>query len=192
MSDFQKQFKEIIRGNARIMDMLRAVRSVGIPDWYIAAGAVRNLVWDVLSGFDDRAPLRDVDVVFFNPNDLSEEYEEAIRSKLRAAMPDVPWTVVNQARVHLWYKRRFGVDLPRPYVSVEDGIDTWQISATSIGVRLESDDSLTLYAPYGLEDLFNFVVRPNNKNPQHQSGEKLITEKKWRDRWPNIVIARNE
>lgn len=190
MNILQKQFEEIIRGDARTMEMLRAVREIGIPDWYIAAGAVRNLVWDTLSGFEDRAALRDVDVVFFDAEDLSEEYEEAIRSKLRARMPDVPWTVVNQARVHLWYKRRFGVPLPRPYESVEDGISTWQTTVNSIAVRLESDDALTVYAPYGLEDLFNFTVRAIARHPLPLSVEDLVAEKKWKERWPQIKIEK--
>lgn len=190
MSDLQKQFEEIIRNDARIMEMLRAVRSVGIPDWYIAAGAVRNLVWDTLSGFEDRAPLRDVDVVFFDAEDLSEEYEEEIRLKLRAEMPDVPWTVVNQARVHLWYERRFGVPLPRPYTSVEDGIATWQTTVNSIAVRLENDDMLTVYAPYGLEDLFNFTVRAIARHALPLSVENLVAEKKWKERWPRVHIVR--
>lgn len=186
---FEEEIKKIVRADAELMAMLGAVRATGIPNWYIAAGAVRNLVWDVLSGFPDRATLRDVDVVFFDSNDLTEEYEEGIRSKLRAQMPDCPWTVVNQARVHLWYKRRFGVDLPRPYTSVEDGISTWQTTVNAIGVRIEPDNTLTVYAPYGLEDLFNFTVRVNPRHPMPVSAEKLVQEKKWRDRWPRITLA---
>jgi hypothetical protein len=47
-----------------------------LPDGYIAAGYIRNRVWDHLHGFTERTPLNDVDVVYFNPHDLSEETDK--------------------------------------------------------------------------------------------------------------------
>ena len=67
--------------------------------------------------------------------------------------------VRNQARVHLWYERRFGRPLA-PYRSVEHAIATWPTTATSIGVRAEGDN-FAVSAPFGLADLFALTIRPN-------------------------------
>ena len=41
---------------------------------------------------------------------------------------------MNETRVHLWYEAHFGYRID-PYASVEDAINTWPTTATSIGVR---------------------------------------------------------
>ena len=90
----------------------RAACATGL-DWCIGAGAVRALVWNHLHGLPagSHAPA-DVDFVYFDPADLSSASETGLAARLRAAAPDAPWEVVNQARVHLW--RRDGERVPPP------------------------------------------------------------------------------
>lgn len=67
----------------------------------------------------------------------------------------------NQARVHLWFKSRFGV--PYPQLSSTDAALPYYASLVpAIGVRLEDDDRLDVAAPFGLDDLFAMVIRPNH------------------------------
>lgn len=68
--------------------------------------------------------------------------------------------VRNEARVHLWYKRKFGVACV-PYPSAEAAIDSFAATTCCLGIRLEPDGRWRVYAPHGLADLFNLVVRPN-------------------------------
>jgi len=44
------------------MNILSIVSSLKLPDWYIGAGFVRNLVWDHLHNFPS-TPLNDIDVI---------------------------------------------------------------------------------------------------------------------------------
>ena len=61
---------DILLADAGAMAQLRAVRTLGLPDWCIAGGFVRNRVWDVLTG--QRANFHaDTDVLFFDPADRS-------------------------------------------------------------------------------------------------------------------------
>ena len=53
-----------------MMDVLRVVRQHQLPDSWVGAGFVRRKVWDNLHGFEEPTPLNDIDVLFFNPNDL--------------------------------------------------------------------------------------------------------------------------
>jgi hypothetical protein len=68
--------------------------------------------------------------------------------------------VRNQARVHLWFKNRFGVSYS-PLRCADDALHRYASVVHAIGVRLEDDDRLDIVAPFGLDDLFAMVIRPN-------------------------------
>ena len=72
----------IIAEDAIAMEQLRAVRELDLPDWCIAAGFVRNRVWDHLHGIvPARLPV-DIDVIYFDAGDVSRESEAAFASRL--------------------------------------------------------------------------------------------------------------
>ena len=93
-----------------LVEALRAARDVAAPDWLINAGAIRDAVWDDLHGRPLTALPRDIDVGFFDPDDLTPERDRAVEAALHARAPQLPWDAKNQAAVHLWYPQRFGVD----------------------------------------------------------------------------------
>ncbi|MBB4228399.1 nucleotidyltransferase family protein [Rhizobium mongolense] len=68
----------------------------------------------------------------------------------------------NQARVHLWYQQKFGSLCP-PLTRVEDGIDRYLIACTQCGIGIRSGE---VYAPDGLGDMRNGILRINPNNPQ--------------------------
>jgi hypothetical protein len=137
--------------------VLERVAALGLPDWYLGAGAVCATVWNDAHGFDPGHGIKDLDVVYFDPAG-DRDAELAVEARVRDALADVgiPVDVTNEAIVHAWYEERFGVALDPPYASTCDAITTWPTTASSIGVR--PDD---LCAPFGLDDLFGLVVRPN-------------------------------
>ena len=92
--------------------------------------------------------------------------------------------VKNQARVHLWYQQHYGYNL-KPYQSLEQAIDTWPTTATSVGVRLQNA-RLKVYAPFGLNDLFGQIVRANRTQITEQTyQDKCI---KWTNKWPELTV----
>ena len=161
------------------MKQLRSVRSLGLPDWCIAAGFVRNRVWDHLHGIAPPTPLADIDVLYYDAADLSKEPEQAYEARLNAAEP-APWQVRNQARMHVWK------NLPQ-HKSTEDSMLYWLETVTPVGVRLESDDQLTVVAPLGVEDLLNLVCRPTAFGRlQRAEYDERIVAKRWRELWPKV------
>ena len=96
----------------------------------------------------------------------------------------IPIDVKNEARVHLWYENHFGYKI-EPYNSLEESINSWPTTATSIGLRIE-EDRLKVYAPFGLNDLFGGIVRANKV----QITEEIYNNKvnKWHNKWPNLTI----
>jgi hypothetical protein len=98
------ELEAIIRGSPWFMAVLQAARDVNPPDWWIGAGALRDLVWDGLHGGFQPGGVRDVDLAFFDATDLSPAAESALERRLRERLPGVPWEAKNQAAVHTWYR----------------------------------------------------------------------------------------
>jgi uncharacterized protein len=63
----------IIAEDAVAMEQLRAARTLALPDWCIAAGFVRNRVWDHLHGIVPARAPADIDVIYFDATDTSRE-----------------------------------------------------------------------------------------------------------------------
>jgi hypothetical protein len=162
------------------MKQLRAVRELSLPDWCIAAGFVRNRVWDHLHGISPPRPPADIDVLFFNGADVSKEREAAYEAQLGRLMPGLPWQVRNQARMHVWK------DLP-PHTSTADAMTFWLETVTAVGVRLEADDSLSVIAPLGVEDLVGLMCRPTAfGRTRRDEYDARVASKRWRELWPKV------
>lgn len=176
----EQQILEWIAQDDMRMRALRAVQTLGLHDVCLAAGFVRNLVWDRLHRHAQTTPLNDIDVVYFNPHDLSPETDSRHEQQLKALLA-LPWSVKNQARMHLKYGRE-------PYLSTRDAISYWVEKETAIGVRLNAQDALELVAPLGVDSLFAFTI---SANPRHGMPEILLSrarEKGWTTRWPDLRI----
>jgi hypothetical protein len=165
------------------MEQLRAVRTLDLPDWCIAAGFVRNRVWDHLHGIAPaRAPV-DIDVIYFDAADVSKDREAEYETRLHGLIPNAPWQVRNQARMHVWK------DLP-PHRDTADSMTYWLETVTAVGVRLEADDRLTVVAPLGTDDLLGLLCRPTafGRTRRHEYDER-ITAKRWRELWPRVKFV---
>jgi hypothetical protein len=182
------KFEAILRTTPWFMDALLAARNVGAPDWLIGSGALRTAIWDYLHGFSEPTPLADVDLVFFDPADTSSERECQIEEVLGDQLPGAPWEARNQAAVHLWFPEKFGYEV-EPFTSTADAVASWPETATAVAVRLESDDSLTVVAPCGLEDLLGLVHRRNPKRVTVEEYERRLAEKRIAERWPQTTIV---
>jgi uncharacterized protein len=179
----------MIRGSDWLMRVLTAARDERIPEAWVGAGVLRDLVWGQRygAGFIP-AQVHDVDVPFFDPGDLSRTYDDEVTGRLGARWPEVPWQARNQAAVHTWYARRFGGERPPPLASIADAVGTWPETATAVAVRLTAGGEIEVCAPLGLADLLSGVWR---RNPRRVSmGESLARLARHRpgDRWPGVTV----
>ncbi len=170
---------DIIADDPVGMKQLRAARTLALPDWCIAAGFVRNRVWDHLHGISPPRPPADIDVLYYDASDLSKETEQAFEALLASLLP-APWQVRNQARMHIWK------GLPQ-HTSTSDSMIYWLETVTAVGVRLEADDRLSVIAPLGTDDLLNLRCRPTEFGRERRSEyEARIATKRWRELWPKV------
>ena len=168
------------------MRALEAVAPLIKDPWCIAAGAVMGLVWNHGTGRPDKHGIKDIDVVYFDAFDLSEQRETALEQVIHAEFP-VEWPppdAKNQARVHLWYERIFGYAI-QPHETIEAAMATWPTAAGAVGVSLRNG-SLHITAPFGLEDLFARRVRPNKRHITQEIFDEKVQN--WRRAWPEIQV----
>jgi uncharacterized protein len=181
------QLEAIVRASGWMLAVLRAARACAAPDWWVGGGVLRDLVWDGLHGGFDPARVKDVDLAFYDPSDLRRAREAELEAALAAHLPGVTWDAKNQAAVHLWYRRKFGVSVPR-LASAADGVATWPETATAVAVRLHPDDALEVLAPYGLADLLGGICRRNPRRVTVEQYRDRLRRKRVAQRWPKVVI----
>lgn len=183
----QKEFLfSILSKNKVLMEIIREAEKLGLDFYYIGAGCICQSVWNYQNHFEPMYGISDVDLVYFDDVDLSYETEELIVDEVRHRFSHLPVAidVKNQARVHLWYQDYYGYAL-KPYDSLESAIDSWPTTASAVGVRMERGEFI-VYAPYGLNDMFGQIVRPNKT----QITEETYRHKceKWLAKWDSLTI----
>lgn len=185
----KRELRDLVAGNAWLTRALTVVRDSGLPDAWIGAGAVRDLVWSERygDGFDP-ATVRDVDVVFFDPTRLSRDDDHRATARLAAAWPAPPWEARNQAAVHTWYASKFGGDPIAPYRSVAEAVATWPEYATAVAVRLRPTGELEVCAPYGLADLLGGVWRHNPARVGVTLSRQRLARHRPAQRWPGVTV----
>src|SRR5882762_614895 len=121
----EERLCQIIRSCPWLIGALGVVRQVGLPDAWIGAGVIRDLVWGERygPGFDP-AGVHDIDVVFFDPRDLGRDRDERATQALCAAGPELPWQARNQAAVHRWYANKFGGEPVGPLSTIVEAVAT--------------------------------------------------------------------
>lgn len=187
----EDRLREIVRATPTTWEVLRTVRGLDLPDWMIFSGAVYQPVWNALTGRDPAYGIKDYDVAYHDDSDTSYEAEDVVIQRVAAAFAPPLRDLVevrNQARVHLWFEKKFGAD--EPYPPLEDSaaaLKRFVATAFCVGVRLEADDSLSVWAPFGLEDLFAMRLRPNPLRVKGAGGWERTTGSA-KARWPEITI----
>lgn len=177
----EKDILELIKKDVWMMDVLETARGFDLPHWMIGAGFVRNKIWDYLHGFDnDKVPTADIDLIYFDKRG-NNEHEDIEFSKKVSKSTGINWEIINQAYAHVWHNRG-------EYKSAEEALSEWVETPTCIAVRLNKDNTLSLFAPHGIDDLVNLIVRPSPNNFDKKAYLERQTKKRWKEKWPKLNI----
>lgn len=175
----------LIEKDRWMMEILTCVKSLNLPDWWICAGFVRSIIWDYMHGFNKRTPLPDVDVIYFDPLNVSDETDRKLEKRLFSLAPSIPWSVKNQARMHI-------VNGIPPYTSSVDAISKFPETATALGVKLDEIDRLILTAPHGIQDAVNLTIKPTpyfmETKERMDMYEKRVRNKNWNAIWSMVRV----
>lgn len=178
----ESQIKQWISEDENRMQALRSARQCHLPDWCLAAGFVRNLVWDKLHRKREATPLNDIDLIYYNSSHTAETEDIHYETELRSLL-NLPWSVKNQARMHCG-------NGDAPYHNTCDAMSYWVEVETAVGVRLTASETLEIVAPFGLEALFNYTITLNPKRQKPQEFDRRVAKKGWLTRWPKLIVRR--
>jgi hypothetical protein len=191
MSDLETRLAGIVRADPDLMHVLATVRGLGLNDWRVFSGAVYQSVWNAVTGRPVGYGRKDYDLGYFDP-DTSWDAEDVVIKRVAAAFEE-PFRsdveVRNQARVHLWFPDRFG----EPYEALtgtDEALARFVAPAFAVGVRLEADDTISIAAPFGLEDVFSLTLRPNPDRPRAKGWDRALASA--RARWPELTAIEPE
>lgn len=177
------ELQNLIASDRARMRVLHFVRDLELPDCWVAAGFVRNCVWDHAHQRATSHLPQDIDVIWYDPDQATSERDRLLELALRDHDDTLKWSVKNQARMH-----------PRnadsPYESATDAMRYWPETATATGVRLGHHGVIEVAAPFGLNDLFELIVRPTERflKEKHPIYLDRIRSKGWQATWPRLAV----
>jgi len=181
----EKDILRLIEEDEWMMKLLKVAKLLNLPDWWICAGFVRSKIWDVIHGYEERALLADIDVIYFDPTNIDESKEKELEEQLEYLMPTIPWSIKNQARMHVIN------NLP-PYTSAVEGIANFPETVTALGVKLDDQDKVMLTAPHGIKDVIQLQVRPTPRflttKELRAVYEERVRKKNWKTTWTMLEI----
>lgn len=176
-----------LSSNETLTEVLSRAPSLQLPHWYLTAGCLFQTIWNVVTGRAPTHGIKDYDLFYFDDSDLSWEAEDSVIRAAENVFAGVAAEVEvrNQARVHLWYRQKFGFDCP-VYTSTEEAIGCFGATTCCLGIRLLPDGRTRVYAPHGLADVFNLVLRPNPVLFTRELYEAKA--RRWRATWPELTV----
>lgn len=181
-----RDLETILRAHAPLMEVLETARGLALPDWLVFSGAVYQPVLNHLTGRPLAHGLKDYDLAYYE-GDVSYEAEDEVIRRVRARF-DGPLAdlveVRNQARVHLWFEAHFG-EAYDPLADTAEALTRFVSPLFAVGVRLEPDGTMTVRAPFGLDDLFDLRLR---RNPTRRSPNYGRIAAAAKARWPELDV----
>jgi hypothetical protein len=170
----------LLRADPVRVSALQALSALGLPDAWLAAGFVRNAVWDARHGYPS-TPLNDVDVIFFDSMDADGDRARRAERALAERLPELRWQVRNQARMH-------SRNDDRPYRDCADAMSFWPEIETAVGARLDGDGEIELLAPFGTGSLLAGRLTANPKRARATFFDR-VRSKRWLEIWPRLELA---
>lgn len=176
-------FAAHVASNAVNRAILSRWNRLELPGAWLVAGCLFQTVWNIQAGREPESGIKDYDLFYFDPSDLSETAEAHAQDLARSVLGDLDVTVevANQARVHLWYPSHFGYPYPA-LASAEDGISRFLVRETCVGVRPQQ-----CHAPYGLSGLYAGTLTPNPATPYADLFARKVAS--YQARWTWLRVA---
>ncbi|WP_068083554.1 nucleotidyltransferase family protein [Polycladidibacter stylochi] len=183
----EDRLKKIILDDPVTMELLHIVNRLQLKQCWLVSGAIYQNVWNTLSNKPLGNGIKDYDIIYYDADDLSYDGEDkhiGTLNKLSAHMR-IEVELKNQARVHLWYPKRFQCPYPQLQTALQSLL--YYASTThSVAVRLSGRGELEIHAPFGLEDIFSMIIRPNYA----LNNQKSYVSKAMRQQsiWPQLTV----
>ncbi|GLS91368.1 hypothetical protein GCM10007916_24370 [Psychromonas marina] len=171
---------QLLKQDRLRIEALDCLHQLHLPQCYLAAGFVRNLVWDHLHQKPMPTPLNDMDVIYYDANEVDDQAYLKYETQLTQRMPQVNWQVRNQANMHI----RNG---DQPYQSSIDAMSYWPEKETALAIRKTDNGGYECVSAFGFESLFALQITYNPKR-QRSLFEHRVKSKQWLIKWSSLTV----
>src|SRR5436190_804694 len=140
-AELVERLTAIVYAAPSLMRVVRTVRGLALPDPLVMSGAVYQRVLNHLTGREPDYGVRDYDLGYFDPIDISYEAEDAVIRRAAAAFEPPLRAMIevrNQARVHLWFEAKFKESY-EPLQGCAEALSRFTTTSFAVGARLEAD-----------------------------------------------------
>jgi len=168
----ETKFRQDVLHNTVNAAILSRWQDLGLPNAWLVAGCLFQTIWNLQRGRPPGQGIKDYDLFYFDPTDLSEAAEAQAQARVSTLLADLNATV----EVHLWYPGYFGRPCP-PLQSSEDGIRRFLVLETCLGIRPDA-----CHAPFGYTGLYAGSFTPNPLTPYPELFAAKVAS--YRARWP--------
>jgi len=191
MAEQSREFIRLTSANPINQKIWQRIPDLPLPQGMLVSGCLYQSVWNGLVGHEPMRGIRDYDLVYFDDSDLSYEAEDKVIKECAAAFAGlgVEVEVRNQARVHLWFESHFGF----AYAPLENAVESltrYMCPCHAVAVEPNGVGELILHTPYGLDDVFGFVVRPRPGQNGISASSYLKKATRMKQLWPELKIQR--
>lgn len=183
---YQEQLEQLLINNSEINEIFAILRKFHLGQAYLCAGSVRTLVWNSLMQRKTNLKLGNLDI-FYNAQFESAEEHQVLTTRLNQSYSKYLWSLNNLSQInpHAGHHQN-GQALP-------DVIAAFPETASAVGVNLDFQGKVSIIAPYGLNDLFEFklVASPNFLTDSTKLAQfhKRVERKNWLTIWPQLTLA---
>jgi len=187
----EREFLALVEADPDIATMLTAMSTFGAPDLWLVSGVLFQTVWNALDGRPHGHGIKDYDLFYFD-EDTSEEAEDRWIKRAAKHFAFAPFEVQlrNQARVHLWYRAKFDMpEYPQLHSSC-DGVRQFLLQACMVAIR-PTPTGAELFAPLGVDDIFDRILRPNPLWQGRPRPEYLAKVERYVRDWPSLKVVGN-
>lgn len=173
---------KLILSDEQICDLLQKCSKLGMREWALGGGALRNLIWDCKYYGSKVDNISDFDIVYFGGSGLPQGW--TCRGKTVEFK--------DQSTIHNNYRSWFGKDFAA-FKNINESVQFWSETATCIAAYMHNG-KLELITPYGIDDLMEGVFRPN---PNHyalvpiSNFDYRLASTRILEKYPSLTIVRD-
>ncbi len=185
----ERAFIDLIRANPVNVEILHRIPKLPLPQGMLVSGCLYQSVWNGLLRHPPTRGIRDYDLAYFDDSDLSYEAEDVVIKECARAFADlgVEVEVRNQARVHLWYEDHFGLPY-LPLTHAAGSLEQYMSPCNAVATEPLDNDSLKIHAPFGLDDVFGFVIRPRGDGTEISTKSYAEKTTRMKALWPQLTV----
>ena len=80
--NLEEELADIVQEHSAVYEVLQIGSELNLSNWYIGAGCITQSVWNKYHNYPINQNILDIDLVFYEPNEMDKSYEEEVHRKI--------------------------------------------------------------------------------------------------------------